>query len=453
MDKDTIIAPITAVGQGSVNVLRLSGEKALGIVNKYLNKKIDSSTGNRVYFAKLLDKKKNHIDDVLVSYFKKPASFTGEDVVEISCHGNIFITNKIFDLFLSDDIRMAEPGEFSKRAFLNGKIDLIQAEAIADLIASKNIESVDNSLKLLDGLLSEKIAAIKDELLSITSLLELQIDFSEEDIDFVSLMEIEDKINKTISFLNPLLNSFSENKHFNRSLRVVILGKPNVGKSSIMNGLLNQNRVIVSEEPGTTRDTIHEEIEINGFLYRFIDTAGIRFTENKIEKEGIERARNIVSTADMILLVIDASSKPGAIDEELYHLIQKHNIPCLILANKNDLEINKEAVSFLRKIKNVFYLSALKQSDILILKNKIHTMIGRHDKTQNFIITNKRQYEKLLALKEDLLKTLTNIKNLNEPEFIAFDLRAAIAHINELSGGISTEEILNNIFGRFCIGK
>lgn len=453
MDRDTIIAPITAIGLGSVNVLRVSGKRALEVTQKHFNKKIDFSFGNRTYFGKIKTAEKP-IDDVVISFFKSPRSFTGEDVVEISCHGNYFITNEIIDLYLSEKIRHAEPGEFSKRAFLNGKIDLIQAEAIADLISAKTQEAVDNSLKLLDGNLSSKINTIKTDLLSLASLLELQIDFSEEDIDFVSLPVIKQKIETILTFIAPLIRSFSENQYFNRALKIVILGKPNVGKSSIMNGLLNQERVIVSDEPGTTRDTIHEEIEINGFLFRFIDTAGIRLSENQIEKEGVFRAKKIISTADLVLLVFDSAAPRSQTDRELIQLLKDQRVKFMTVANKSDLSPDTDIVSFFKdKELDPLYISAKKDLNLDLLKERISSFVEKQEKTSDLVITNKRQFKTLYSMRDALFKAEQNLLITEEPEFIAFDLRTVISFINELSGGITTDDILNNIFSSFCIGK
>jgi len=453
MDRDTIIAPITAVGLGSVNVIRISGQNALEVTNKHFNKTIDKNRGNKVYFGKIKNKKIN-IDDVLISFFKRPHSFTGENVIEISCHGNYFITNKIIDLFLSEGVRIADPGEFSRRAFLNGKIDLIQAEAIADLIAAKNQHAVDNSSILLDGYLSKKINKIKEDLLSIASLLELQIDFSEEDIDFVSPSEIEAKIDSTLSFVEPLIKSYSENKHFNQAIRVVILGKPNVGKSSLMNCLLNQDRVIVSEKPGTTRDTIHEEFEMDGLLYRLIDTAGIRFSHDQIEQEGIVRAKKIVSSSDLVLIVLDASTKPTDTDFEILELLNQQGSKYLAIANKSDLPACKDFLLYIEQNNiDVVFVSALKETNMDTVKKQISSLVKKSVGGESIVITNKRQYNILVALRDALNRTKHNMGSTKQSEFIAFDIRAAIGFINELSGGISTEDILNNIFGHFCIGK
>jgi len=458
MDNNTtIISLITSVVGGSVSVLRISGPEAIDISSRvFTGNNISQSPGGYFYHGKIV-KDTKVIDEVLISIFRNPNSYTGEDVVEISSHSNPIIVKNIIDLFMELGCRMAEPGEFTKRAFLNGKIDLIQAEAIADLIAAKSRKAIDNSLKQMEGALSKKLNTIKSNLLNTASLLELDIDFSEEDLVIISHDKISKQVKDIIIELEELIKSYENSRTLNKGVEVLLSGKPNVGKSSLMNAILERERVIVSELPGTTRDFVHEDIMIEETVIRFIDTAGIHMTDDSVEASGVEKARNLFKESDILLLVVD-TSKP--FDQDDYNLVRSSKTffkeKTFIIANKTDLRKEKSSEEFLNDCQfPVIYISAKTKSNISLLKYKIIEYIKTHTNTldEELIITNQRQ---LLALKHTH-KTLVELNNSVEEnmgfEFLSIDIRTAIDYLSEISGEITTDHILNNIFSNFCIGK
>ena len=456
--KDTIISTITPVTGGSVSLLRVSGENSIELTNRYFSSHdLSKSKGGSFYFGSLNDLSNSKIDEVIVYIFRKPKSYTGENIVEISCHGNVFIVEEILNLYLKDGCRIAEPGEFTKRAFLNGKMDLLQAEAVADLIASKSKASVKNSLQLLEGRLSKHVYKLKKNLVDIASLLELELDFSEEGLEIISKEKYLNSVSTTIEGINKLLNSYNNAREFKNGVEILIAGKPNVGKSSLMNAFLERDRVIVSHIPGTTRDLVHEDIILDDIMVRLIDTAGIRFTKDHIEAEGVSRARKLLETGNLILIVIDISEALDDDDIEIINnLIEKKRQKIIIVCNKTDIGINPDADLFIKKLGiETILISAKEEQNIDILKQKITNRIKKYEieLAENIIISNKRQYEILLAVKDILNRNSESFLNNEGFEFIAADLRLAINKFSEITGEITTDDILNNIFSSFCIGK
>lgn len=456
--KDTIISTITSSMGGSVCLFRISGEKSINIAQQFfIPQDLKKEKGGTFHFGKIINKDKEIIDEVIIYLFRKPRSYTGEDVVEISCHNNVLIIDEIFDLFIKSGCRLAQPGEFTKRAFFNGKMDLTQAEAVADIISSKTKQSLKNSINILGGILSIKINELKQSLIDIASLLELEIDFSEEDLDIIPEKKYLTVVDYSIKKVEELIRSFSKGRQFQKGIEVIITGKPNVGKSSLMNSLLGKDRVIVSHIPGTTRDMIHEDIVFEDILVRLIDTAGIRLTFDEIEKEGVKRARKLVESSELILVLIDISEK---VDNEDIHIIDEltfnYKNKLLLVANKIDKDKNPAAETYIKNSGlETIYISAREEINIEDLKTKIYNRITSQAElaTEEIIISNKRQYEILKKIKMLLQKNRKAFKKNVGHEFIAADLRLTIESLAELTGEITTDDILNNIFSNFCIGK
>lgn len=446
---DTITAIATPQGVGAISVVRVSGPDSFRVIDKIFKgkKKIAESQSHTIHYGKIFSSGGEVLDDVLVSVFRKPNSYTGEDSVEISTHGSPLIAQKIIELLLNNDVRLAEPGEFTKRAFLNNKIDLAQAEAVADIINSRTEASLRGARNQLDGLLSKKINFLREELINISSLVELELDFAEEDIEFVSFEEISNKIKSIIMEIDNLLDSYSFGKVMRDGVNVAIVGKPNVGKSSLMNYILKESRAIVSHIPGTTRDIIREEASIDGILFKFFDTAGIRSTSDEIEREGVKRSREAVQNSDVVIFVNDITSGFDAdIYNEILRLVPEEKI--IKVFNKTDLKKPENQTAGVS-------ISALTGDGIdemmKLLKEKA---FGSHTYTEkSAVVSNLRHYNALKKAKESLGLALESVDKKMSGEFIAADLRNAENQLGEIIGKVTTDDILNNIFSNFCIGK
>jgi tRNA modification GTPase len=446
---DIITAVATPIGSGALSIIRISGKNCFEIVDKIFSgkEKLHDSSSHRIHYGKIINHDDIVVDDVLVSVFKEPNSYTGEDSIEISAHGNQLITKKIIELLLSLDIRIAEPGEFTKRAFLNGKIDLAQAEAVVDVINSRTEVSLKGARNQLDGLLSKKIDVLRKELISVSSLLELELDFAEEGLEFVSNNRIMDNTYKIINEIENLLKTYSFGKVLRDGVNVALVGKPNVGKSSLLNYLLKESRAIVSHIPGTTRDVIREEISIDGILFILFDTAGIRITEDEIETEGVKRSRAAVGSSDLVILLDDPDTN---FSEDLYRdllgIVDKNKI--ITVVNKIDLKKGIDSGSDL-------YISALTGEGIDGLKKELISRVLNSTifTEQLAIVSNARHYKALQDSKNSLTRAIESIKNCMSEEFIASDLRDAENSLGEIIGVVTTDDILNNIFEKFCVGK
>lgn len=447
--EDTIVALATPSGMGAISVIRLSGPSAINSIDKIFSgkKKLAEAETHTIHYGKVISKDDGLIDDVLVSVFKKPNSYTGEDAVEISTHGNPLISQKIIEQLLFFNVRIAEPGEFTKRAFLNNRIDLSQAEAVADVINARTDASLHGSRNQLNGLLSKKVNELREMLINASSFVELELDFAEEELEFINNEELIKRINNVIHEIDKLISTYSFGRVIRDGVNVAIVGQPNVGKSSLMNYILKESRAIVSQIPGTTRDVIREEVSIDGILFRIFDTAGIRKSENEIEREGVLRSREAVKNSDLILFLADVEQLfPDELFIEIKDLNKRENI--IKVLNKIDLK-------FENNIKSDIKISAKtgKGIDALfnLLKEKALGKSTYSEKTA--IVSNIRHYDCLKRAKDNLITAKQSADKNMSGEFISMDLRNAENDLAEIIGEVTNDDILNNIFTKFCIGK
>jgi tRNA modification GTPase len=447
--EDTIVALATPVGTGAISVIRVSGPEAISSVSKIFDgkKKLTDVASHTIHYGNIVQNSDKQIDDVLVSVFREPNSYTGEDAVEISTHGNPLISQKIIDLLISENIRIAEPGEFTKRAFLSNRLDLTQAEAVVDVIESRTEASLRGSRNQLDGLLSKKVNELREMLVNASSFIELELDFAEEDLEFIDKKELIKRLDNIVDEIEGLLSTYSFGRVIRDGVNVAIVGQPNVGKSSLLNYILKESRAIVSKIPGTTRDVIREEVSIEGILFKLFDTAGIRISEDEIEKEGVLRSREAISNSDIILMIGDVEqSFSEDLYEELRELNKQENIIKVLnkidLGNQNDIENDvKVSAKTGKGIGNLFKL----------LKEK---SIGSNSYSEkSAIVSNLRHYNCLRKAKENLVNAKKSAEENMSGEFIALDLRNAENNLAEIIGTVTTDDILNNVFSKFCIGK
>jgi tRNA modification GTPase len=449
---DTIVALATAQGISAIAVIRLSGKNAISLVeNVFSGKRLSTQPSHTIHFGNLKDGDRI-IDEVLVSIFKEPNSFTKENSVEISCHGSPMVVKEIIKVLLRQEARLAEPGEFTKRAFLNGRFDLAQAEAVADLINAETDNARQAALNQMRGGFSKEIDRLREELIHFASLIELELDFGEEDVEFAKRDDLKDLILKIQSYLQLLITSFDQGNVIKNGVPTVIAGKPNAGKSTLLNVLLNEERAIVSDIPGTTRDVIEDEMVLGGINFRFIDTAGLRETQDVIEAIGVERTREQMKKASLILYLFDLSSSTlEDIEEEEAHLTELR-IPHIKIGNKID-KANPQLVEILKQ-KGFVFISASTKTNIQELKDKIvsHFQI-RSVKTGDVLVTNLRHYQQLLQTYDALARVLDGMDQAITGDFLAMDIRQALHFLGEITGTITTDDLLDNIFSKFCIGK
>lgn len=464
----TICAPSTAQG-GAIGVIRVSGAKAFNIVDGIFSpvskKHLADIPAGTCSFGRITDKSGELIDEVIVSIFHAPHSYTGENVVEISCHGSSYILNKVLELLLQGGCTMALPGEFTKRAFLNGKMDLSQAEAVADLISSTTQANHRIAMKQMRGDYSKKIVELRDKLLHITSMLELELDFSDhEELEFADRTEILSWATEAQQHIDFLCHSFKLGNVLKKGLPVAIIGETNAGKSTLLNALINENRALVSDIQGTTRDTIEECINMDGTLVRFIDTAGIRETNDLVEQMGIERTYDKIKEAEIVMWVFDATRFQEQYDELASTLMPYlADKKLIIVQNKMDLleEERVEALAQETKQHNAESSSAIQicahaEADISRLKqlllNTVSSIISK-ESSSDVIVSNARHYESLSLASESLRRVVEGIKSNLSGDFISQDLRECIYHLGEIVGKISSDDVLHNIFSKFCVGK
>ena len=467
--KDTIIALATPTGVGAIGVIRISGGDAITIASSFFKsihgKNLLNQKSHTVLLGHIIEDN-SVLDEVLITVFKGPNSYTGENVIEISCHGSSFIQKQIIQLFLRNGCRTATAGEFTLRAFLNGKLDLSQAEAVADLIASENEASHQIAIQQMRGGFSNEIKKLRDELMSFASLIELELDFAEEDVEFANRKQFEELLDRIKKTLKGLIDSFAVGNVIKNGIPVAIVGEPNVGKSTLLNALLNEERAIVSEIAGTTRDTIEDEVSIGGFGFRFIDTAGIRDTTDTIEGLGIKKTFEKIEKSQVVLYLINAadvehSKVPIAtIKAELKKL--KSNYPekqIIAVVNKTDAITSETKATIdttLTKIpiEGVQMISAKTGEGIEELKSKMLGLIQTGAlKNNDTIITNNRHYDSLLNALEAIQRVKVALTDGISGDLLAIDIRQALYHFGEITGEITSDDLLGNIFSNFCIGK
>jgi tRNA modification GTPase len=447
--EDTIVALATPLGTGAISVIRVSGPVAINSVSQIFDgkKKLTDVASHTIHYGNIVNRDNKHIDDVLVSVFIEPNSYTGEDAIEISTHGNPLIGQKIIDLLLSENIRIAEPGEFTKRAFLNNRLDLTQAEAVVDVIESRTEASLRGSRNQLDGLLSKKVNELREMLVNASSFVELELDFAEEDLEFIDKNELISKINSIVDEIDGLLSTYSFGRVMRDGVNVAIVGQPNVGKSSLLNYILKESRAIVSKIPGTTRDVIREEVSIEGILFKLFDTAGIRVSEDEIEKEGVLRSREAVGNSDIIMMIGDIEQ---SFSENLYKELKRLNKKENIIRVLNKIDLVEQ-----NKIDNDVEVSAKTGAGIeklfKVLKEK--SIGGNSYSEKSAIVSNLRHYNCLKKAKENLNIAKKSVEKNMSGEFISVDLRNAENNLAEIIGTVTTDDILNNVFSKFCIGK
>lgn len=460
--KDTIIALATPSGAGAIAIIRVSGTGAIALVNNLFKsihgKNLEKQKSHTILLGHIMEGAKTY-DQVLVSIFKNPHSYTGEDVVEISCHGSPYIQQQIIQLFLRNGCRMADAGEFTLRAFLNGKLDLSQAEAVADLIASDNEASHQIAMQQMRGGFSSEIKALRDELLNFASLIELELDFAEEDVEFANRDQFKDLLNRIQQVLRRLIDSFAVGNVIKNGIPVAIVGEPNVGKSTLLNALLNEERAIVSEIAGTTRDTIEDEISIGGLGFRFIDTAGIRETEDVVEGIGIRKTFEKIEQAQVVVYLVDSSQLlvdgVAQLKIEIEKLKNKNpQKPIIVVINKIDQLQPEELATINHQLTTAITLSAKTREGVEDLKNQLLNFVNtgalRNDET---IVTNTRHYDALLKALEAVEKTNLAMEDGVSGDLLSLDIREALDHFGEITGEITSDDLLGNIFANFCIGK
>ena len=447
INNDTICALATGGGISAIALIRISGKETINIVNKIFSKDLSKKETHTVHFGNIIDKK-NIIDEVIVTLFHKDQSFTGEETVEISCHGSKYIQKKILELLINNGVRMADPGEYTMRAFQNGRLDLSQAESIADLIEAESEAAHKTAIQHLRGGFSKKLKLLRQKLIDFASLIELELDFSEEDVEFADRNQLNNLLNELQKEISALINSFKIGNVIKNGMPVAILGAPNVGKSTLLNTLLNEEKAIVSDIAGTTRDSIEDEIIIKGYNFRFIDTAGIRKTNDKIENLGIDRTISHAKKSSIIIYLLDASKN---IESQINNInkLDKEDLDKVIrVINKIDLNNLKS------KIDDCIFISAKENIGIEELKNKIfdYTNINALD-NNNTIVTNQRHYEQLKNTLNELEIVIEGLSNGLSSDLLAINIKQSLFHLGLITGEVSTDDLLSNIFGKFCIGK
>lgn len=447
--QDTICALATPNGIGAIGMIRLSGPKSVSIVSEVFSKSLLDKTSHTTHFGTIANKSHELIDEVLVTIFAHGMSFTGEQSVEISCHGSPYIQQQLIQVLLDTGARMAEPGEFTQRAFLNGKMDLSQAEAVADLIASQSKSAHGIALKQLRGRFSNELKELREKLINFASLVELELDFAEEDVEFADRIQLKSLVEEVLNYITRLAQSFDLGNAIKNGVPVAIVGAPNTGKSTLLNQLLGDDRAIVSTIEGTTRDIIEETLNIDGILFRLIDTAGIRDGAEEVEAMGIERSLQKIEQATIVLCLADASNKKSVAEVQAWthELRERHpDKKIFMIANKMDLGsvVQNEA----------FVISAKNGENIVDLKSKlVEEMKGDFNLANDTIVSNARHYDALIKTADALKTAKEAIESNTTGDFIAMDIRQAMFELGQITGDISTDDLLGNIFSKFCIGK
>lgn len=464
---ETIVALATAAGAGAIAVIRVSGEQAITIGSKLFRsvsgKKLEDQKTHTIHLGHILDGNKV-LDEVLISIFKTPSSYTGENVLEISCHGSSYIQQEIIQLFLRNGCRMAKAGEFTLQAFLNGKMDLSQAEAVADLIASDNESNHQIAMQQMRGGFSNQIQNLREELLNFASLIELELDFAEEDVEFADRSEFKTLISKIRAVLKRLIDSFALGNVIKNGIPVAIVGEPNVGKSTLLNALLNEDRAIVSDIAGTTRDSIEDEITVGGIGFRFIDTAGIRETEDVVESIGIKKTFEKITKSQVVILLIDGfqlQDTSSQIDKLKEIILEAQKIknqnpekPFILLINKVDLLSSKDIDTIKEHFIDTKFISAKTGQGVELLQKQLLQFVNTGALRNNdTIVTNGRHYDSLVRALEAIEKVEIGLNEDLASDLMAIDVKETLYHLGEITGEVTNDELLGNIFANFCIGK
>lgn len=464
LDQSTICAISTSPGIGAIAVIRLSGNDAITICDRIFTspkkgKLLLDQNANSLHFGQI-NTPTETIDEVVVALFKAPHSFTGENIVEISCHGSTFIQQKILELCIENGARLALPGEFTQRAFLNGKMDLSQAEAVADVIASSNAAAHKLALNQMRGGFSKEIGALRDQLLHFTAMVELELDFSEEDVEFADRTQLRELTEKIENLLRKLKDSFQLGNAIKNGIPAAIVGETNVGKSTLLNALLNEEKAIVSDIHGTTRDVIEDVVNIHGTTFRFFDTAGIRETEDHIENLGIERSYNKLEQATVVLLVVDTNNPYALVESRIQNIRERieSEQTLVIVANKTDTGNEStiqqlEVLELTDKEKMVFISAKQKKNMDELIDHMIHSVNMDLADQQDVIVSNARHYEILKNAHEAIMRVLNGLDLQISGDFLAQDIRECLHYLAEITGEVGTEEVLGHIFKNFCIGK
>ncbi len=458
---DTIVAISTPPGEGAIGIIRLSGTDAIAIAAKiFAGKDLSTQAANTLHFGKIMDGS-TVVDEVVVSLFKGPKSYTGEDIAEISCHGSDYVLQQVLNLCMAGGARIAKPGEFTLRAFMHGKMDLAQAEAVADLIASHSATAHRAAIHTLRGGFSEDLKQMREQLIQFSALIELELDFSQEDVEFADRTKFYDLIARLTLATQQLADSFRLGNVIKNGVSVAIIGRPNAGKSTLLNALLNEERAIVSDIAGTTRDTIEETLNINGILFRLIDTAGIReHSVDVIELQGIERSVEAMNKADVVVYLFDLveSRKHKDISDEVFHKrdeFEKAGIKYVLVGNKVDEAGEAHAKeAFMSVREKVFFISAKSKESIGSLKQALYNLVAEgRVKQEGTIVTNARHYGALTEVLKSLLDIKTGLDNNIPGDLISLDIRRCLYYLGEITGEVTTEDKLDYIFSKFCIGK
>ena len=465
IQNDAIVALATPSGAGAISIIRVSGQDAIqigaSVFKSIKNKDLTQQKTHTLHLGHIIDEGKT-LDEVLVSIFKGPNSYTGENTIEISCHGSTYIQQQIIQLLLRKGCRMADAGEFTLRAFLNGKLDLSQAEAVADLISSDNEASHQIAMQQMRGGFSNEIAKLREELLNFASLIELELDFAEEDVEFADRTQFHELLNRIEFVLKRLIDSFAVGNVIKNGIPVAIVGEPNVGKSTLLNALLNEERAIVSDIAGTTRDTVEDELNIGGIGFRFIDTAGIRETKDVVESIGIQKTFEKIEQAQVVLYLFESLKFKVSGSEyitEIEKVKNKYPLkPLVIVINKSDLISAEETQSLLQQLETLnlkqILISAKQKTGIDELKNTLLSFVNtgalRNNET---IVTNTRHYDSLLKALEEIQKVKFGLESNLSSDLMALDIKEALYHFGLITGQVTNDELLGNIFANFCIGK
>jgi tRNA modification GTPase len=453
---DTIAAIATPLGEAGISLIRVSGARAIGVVNTVFRGKspLLEAFSHTIHHGRIVHPQDGIVDEVLVSIFRKPHSYTGDDVVEISCHGSYYVSRKILETVIGAGARMADPGEFTQRAFLNGKMDLMQAEAVADLIHSKTALAHRASIEQLSGRLSAAIKDLRKKLIDLCSLLELELDFAEEGIGLIDQKKTTSIFDKTITEVENLIQSYNYGRLIRDGVKVVLAGSPNVGKSSLLNALLQENRAIVSEFPGTTRDVIEEALLIDGIAFRLVDTAGLRITNDIVEQEGVRRSNEQISSADLILLLVDSSNTLENSLNIVLSFLNEYDKKILLVINKIDIKNVEFKYESLKKFDSVEISCITKQGIRNLTKKLVESVLRQFDSNSSSIKIQSDRHRHLLKMtQEGLISARNAFQGGLGNELIAIDLRSSLNYLGEIIGLTTPDDILDNIFSKFCIGK